>query len=297
MKKFFVFCLVCLASFFMTTTTLAEPDLRISFQEWDSAGSFDYTLYYPYSSQVISKVRLPQNQRMTILKAEYTLDEEKSFIKLQLGKTGAAIKGRGSDSDWRNTGSDTLTDYGELDAYGRQSNISIHFETVLIKNQVHQANLLLGWVQQETVNELKNIVYHLDAGEDVGDQSQPDNGSRLDGVFRGLLVGINDELFIAPDLILTTGLNVLILNAKAYGHWANHDPAWNWENEGRAVGYGANIGMKYGFNSNIQAELCYYYNHVKAIECSEILNGSLLAQLVDLEYEQKGWRAGLVILF
>ena len=88
-----------------------------------------------------------------------------------------------------------------------------------------------------------------------------------------------------------------LLNAKAYGHWANHTPAWEWENSGRAIGYGANLGLRYALSGNIQTELGYYYNYVKSTNCTETLNGELIPQLVDLEYEQQGLYLGLVLLF
>lgn len=297
MKKIFVFCLICFFSLLTPTITLAEPSLEISFKKWDQTGSFDYTLYYPNSSQIISEVSLPQNQLMIVSNVKYILDDEKGFVELQFGEAGAEIKGRGSDSDWMVEGSDTLTDYGELDPYGIQKNIAIHFGTVLSKNEAHQTNFLLGWLQQKTTNQLKNVVYHLSEGADIGDQSQPDNGSFLNGEFSGLLLGINDGLLIGSNLVLTTGLNLSFLNARAYGHWANHTPAWNWEDAGKTVGYIANVGLKYAFNSNIQAELGYCYNYAKFSGGRETLNGELLPQLVDLEYEWKGWHTGLSMLF
>ncbi len=297
MKMILILFIISLLISSLTTVTLADSRWEVSIREWEQSGFFGYTLYYPYSSQVISKVSLPQDQLMTILKAKYTFDNEKDFVKLQYGWTGAEIKGRGSDSDWTVEGSDILTDYGELDTYGKQKKVLINFGTVLIKNEIHQTNLLLGWVQQETTNELKNVVYHLRDEKDVGDLSQPDNGSYLNGVFRGLLLGINDTYNIRPNLFLAAELNVSFLSTKAYGHWANHSPAWDWENTGKTVGYGGNIGLKYAFNSNIHAELGYYYNYVKSTGCSETLNEVLISQLVDLEYEQQGAYLGLVLLF
>lgn len=280
----------------LATSTYAYSSWEISIQEWDQAGSFDYTLYYPYSSQVISEVKLPQNQLVTILKAKYITANEKSFFTLKYGGTDNEVKGRGSDSDWMIEGSDLLTDYGKLDAYGRQKIAEIDLGRVILKNEVHETNLLLGWLKQETTNELKNIVYHLSGGDDLGDQPQPDNGSYLDGEFSGLLFGIKETFKVRPNLSFTAEFDMLFLKAKAYGHWANHDPAWNWENSGRARGYGANLGLRYVLSGNIQTELGYYYNNVKSTDCTETLNGELLTQLVDLEYEQQGLYLGLVLL-
>jgi opacity protein-like surface antigen len=297
MKKSIVVCLVMIFLLSLATSTYAYSSWEVSIQEWDQTGSFDYTLYYPYSSQVISEVKLPQNQLMTILKAKYITANEKSFFVLKYGGTDNEVKGRGSDSDWMIEGSDLLTDYGELDAYGRQKIAEIDLGRVILKNEVHETNLLLGWLKQETTNELKNIAYHLSGGDDLGDQPQPDNGSYLDGELSGLILGINETYKVKPKLLLTAEMKLSLLNAKAYGHWANHDPAWNWENSGRATGYGAEIGLKYLFNNNIQAELGYGFNYAKVTGCREILNGDLIAQLVDLEYESKGLHAGLILLF
>ncbi len=296
-KKTLMFCLVGLFSLFVTTVALATPGWEISIHQWDSKGSFDYTLYHPYSSQVVSKVSLPQDQAMKILDVKYNFIDEKNYIKLQYGETETGIKGRGSDSDWMIEGSNTLTDYGELDASGKQTVYAIDFGRMILKNQAHQMNIYLGWIHQETTNELKNIVYFLSKGEDLGELPQPDNGSSLDGKFYGLTLGIDNERIIGANLKLTTGLSLSFLKINAYGHWGNHIPAWNWENTGRTVGYRANIGLKYAFSENIQAELGYYYNYAKSTGCKEILNGDLLTQLVDLEYEQKGLHLGLILLF
>lgn len=297
MKKTIIFCIVIFCIILSSTTTRADPNWEISIPKWFLTGSFNYTLFYPYSSQVVSRVILPQDQSMTILNAKYTLVNQKDFIKLKFGRTGTESKGRGSDSDWRFEGSDILTDYGELDAYGTQTIVAIDFGTIIIKNDAHQSSIFMGWVRQETTNELKNIVYHLSDGVDLGDQPQPDNGSSLAGELRGLSLGINDERIIRANLKFTTELSLLFLRTKADGHWANYTPAWNWENTGRTVGYRVDIGLKYAFNNNIQAGIGYCYNYAKATECREILNGTLLSQLVDLQYEQEGLHAGLIVLF
>lgn len=297
MKKVIIIFLSGLLLFSVSTLAFAGSHWEVSLQEWNQTGSFDYTLYYPYSSQVISEVKLPQDQLMTILKAKYVTANEKKFFMLEYGGTDTKVKGRGSDSDWMIEGSDLLTDYGELDAYGGQKIIEVGLGRVILKNEAHETNLFLGWLNQETSNELKNIVYHLSDGDDLGDQPQPDNGSYLDGEFKGLILGINENYKIKPKLLLTAEMKLSLLNTKAYGHWANHDPAWNWENSGRTIGYGANLGVRYALSGKFQTELGYYYNYAKATGCAETLNGELLSQLVDLEYEQQGLYLGLVLLF
>ena len=297
LKQLFILLLLSLLALFTTSKTLANPGWEISFQEWDQTGFFDYTLYYPYSSQVISKVSLPQDQLMKIIDVKHRFTKNNNYIRLQYGGSGTGLEGEGSDWDWVIEGFNTLTHYGVMDVFGEQKLAAVEFGTVLIDNEKQTVNLVIGWVRQETTNELKNVVYHLIDGEDVGVQPQPDNGSRLDGESSGLVLGVNQELSLRPSLILITELDVSFLSSKAYGHWANHNPAWNWENTGRTVGYGAEIGLKYIINNNLQAKLGYFYNYAKSTGCRETLNGELLAQLVDLEYERKGLQAGLVLSF
>lgn len=296
-KQILLFCLACLLSLFAPIKALADSGWEISFQERAQTGLFNYTLYYPYSSQVISEVVLPQDQLIKIINFKYHFTNKKDFIRLQYGWTGVKFKGEGSDSDWVIEGSNTITDYGILDVYGEQKVAAIDFGTVLIENEKQKVNLVIGWVRQETTNELKNIVYHLIDGEDVGYQTQPDNGSYLDGEFSGLVLGINQDLTVRKNLIFTTELNLSFLRVKAYGHWANYTPAWNWENTGRVIGHGINLGLQYAFSSQIQAEIGYRYHHAQADGCREILNGSLLSQVVDLEIEQEGLYAALMVLF
>lgn len=297
LKQIFGLCLLCLLALFATTKAVADSGWEISFKEKDQIGCFVYTLYYPHSSQVISKVSLPQDQSLRIIDVKHKFNNEKGFISFRYGGTRTEIKGKGSDSDWTIEGSDILTDYGVMDVYGDQKLVAIDMGTVLTENEFRKVKILIGWVRQETTNELRNVIYQLIEGVEVGNHTQPDNGSYLNGEFSGLIMGINQDLALRPNLIFTTGLNLSFLNIKAYGHWANHSPAWNWEDTGRAVGYGASFGLKYVFNSNVQAELGYCYNYAKSSGCKEILNGDLLAQLVDLEYERKGWHGGLIILF
>ncbi|NLW49003.1 MAG: omptin family outer membrane protease [Firmicutes bacterium] len=297
MKKVTILALNVIFLLFSTRFTLADSGWEVSIQEWDLAGFFDYTLYYPYSSQVISEVKLPQNQLMTILKAKYVSATEKNYLGLVYGGTDTRLKGRGSDSDWMIEGSDLLTDYGELNAFGKQKIAEVDLGRMILKNETHQTNLFLGWVRQNTTNELRDIVYQLSEGNDLGNQPQPDNGSYLNGEFSGLILGINETYKVKPNLLLTAELKGSFLNAKAYGHWANHIPAWNWENTGNTLGYGADVALKYTFNSNIRAELGYYYNYANFSGCNEILNGELIPQLVDLKYERKGLYAGMVLLF
>lgn len=295
--KLILFCLVAFLTLAVPTVTWADSGWEVSITQLDQAGYFDYTLYYPYSSQVISEVILPQNQLIKLINLKYHFTNGRDYLRLQYGGTGVKLKGEGSDSDWTIESSNIVTDYGVLDVYGGQKVTAIDFGTCLFENETQKINLVVGWIQQETTNELKNVVYRLIDGEDVGYQTQPDNGSYLDGEFQGLVFGLNQGLSLSPNLFLTTGIEVSLLSVKAYGHWANHDPAWNWENTGRTLGYGVGLGLQYAFSSQIQAEIGYRYHYAQADGCREILNGSLLSQVVDLELEQQGLYAALKVLF
>ena len=295
--KLFLFCLAALFTFSAPTATLADSGWEVAIVELGQAGYFDYTLYYPYSSQVISKVSLPQNQLIKTIDIKYHFTDEKAFIRLEYGGSGIKFKGEGSDSDWTIRGFDTLTDYGVFDVCGEQRVAAVEFGKVFTGNEYQKVSFVIGWVRQETTNELRNVVYHLIDAKDVGAVIQPDNGSRLNGEFSALKLGIVHDLIMRKKLIITTKLNLTFLNADACGHWANHTPAWDWENTGKTIGYGGEIGLKYIINNNIQAKLGYGYNYAKATGCKEILNGDLIAQLVDLEYERKGLYAGLILLF
>lgn len=295
--KLILFFLAAFLTLSVPTVTWADSGWAVSIAEMDQSGHFDYTLYYPYSSQVISKVILPQDQLIKTISLKYHFTNKRDYIRLQYGGTGVKFKGVGSDSDWTIEGSNTMTDYGILDVYGEQKVAVVDFGMCLFENEIQKVDLVVGWVRQETTNEFKNIVYRLIDGEDVGYLTQPDNGSYLDGEFEGLVIGLNQGLSLSPNLLLTTGIEVSVLSANARGHWANHDPAWNWENTGRAFGYGVDLGLQYVLGSRIQAEIGYRHHYVQADGCREILNGYLLSQEVDLELEQQGLYAALMVSF
>lgn len=280
------------------TTGLTKPAWDIAVHERNGAGSFDYYLHYSKSSQLLSQVSLPQEQLMTVLHIKHILPNSKASIKLVYGQTGTVIKGRGYDADWVNPGSDIMTDYGKMDAYGKQQLFSMDFEKGIFKNERQNCNVFVGWEKREIRNELKNVVYYLSYGNSFPDGTpQADDGSTLDGIFSGFHLGINDEWLIGAKLSLNTGLALAFLHAKALGCWRNHDPAWYWEDTGATIAYTADIGLKYKFSRNIGAELGYYYFHAKSTDCQEQLNNELLSNSIDLKYEQKGLRCGVSFLF
>jgi opacity protein-like surface antigen len=280
------------------TTELTKPAWDIAVNAQNGAGSFDYYLHYSKSSQLLSQVSLPQEQLMTVLHIKHILPNGKASIKLVYGQTGTVIKGRGYDADWVNPGSDIMTDYGKMDAYGRQQLFSMDLEKGIFKNERRNINVFAGWEKREIRNELQNAVYYLSYGNSFSDgKPQADDGSTLDGIFSGFHLGINDEWLVGAKLSVNTGLALAFLHAKALGCWRNHDPAWYWEDNGDTIGYTADIGLKYKFSRNIGAELGYYYFHAKSTDCQEQLNNELLSNSIDLKYEQKGLRCGVSFLF
>jgi opacity protein-like surface antigen len=242
---------------------------------------------------MVSKVSFPQDQRMLLVNLKYTFPDNNGYLKMQYGRTGVNIKGRGADSDWATLGSSALTDYGEFDAYGSQQLFSIDFGKTIIKNKIHSAGIFAGWGRKETTNELRKVIYYLDDGVSYSGLSQEDLGSVLNGNFSGIYLGINDNMVIGEKFTLNTELAVSFLHVKAYGLWNNHSPAWEWKDTGNTVGYRANIGLKYKLRYNVDAELGYYYSYAKATDCEEALNGELLSQPVDLKYRQRGFYLGL----
>jgi hypothetical protein len=178
---------------------------------------------------------------------------------------------------------------------------------MLINDGQQQIGLFVGLIQQNTSNELRNVVYHRFQSVDVGDQGQDDNGSKLDGMFRGIQVGVEKERnWVKWGWTGEIGLSAL--ETKAYGHWANHDPAWNWVDDGFTLGWRADFGMRYAITRNISAELGYSANYARNYfglsVCDENIggegldeNGEFMADRVVLSYWQQGIRIGLKFIF
>jgi opacity protein-like surface antigen len=321
MKKAVMIVLSCLCFFCFTAVSLAQaetdaglgesnpfphPAWEIALQEWKVNGWFDYMLYYPGGSQLVSKVSFPQDQLMTLLDVEHTLPNGRFFILFQYGQSGQGIKGRGSDSDWMIPGANTLTHYGDFDSDGDQRLVTLDLGIALTCDERQRTSVLLGLMQQDTVNELKNVVYHRYDGVDIGAQAQEDSGSTLNGKFRGIRLGIEKERRW-PKWTWIGRVGVTLLETKAYGHWTNYDPAWNWVDSGYTVGWTANLGLQYAIARNFYVELGYYGNYAKTyfnqLACDEFITGEGLAaggeELTDrvgLRYQQQGFRLGLKLL-
>ena len=92
-KQIFWLCLLCLLVLFTTTETLANTNWEISFEEWALTGLFNYTLYYPYSSQVISMVALPQDQLIKIINIKY-YPANNNYIRIQYAEAEPSLRGK-----------------------------------------------------------------------------------------------------------------------------------------------------------------------------------------------------------
>jgi len=281
-----------------SSLALAAPQEKfdISLQQWKVKGSFDYYLHDTGSSQLLSLVSMPQNQNMNILHLKYT-PNNRNYVRFQYGITSSGNKGRGSDTDWQNAGSSTMTDYGTMNFNGNQKMIAVDFGTVVSKSERKKTSVLWGLSRRDTTNQISNVVYHLVNGVNVGNLTQTDNGSYLNGTFSGIHIGVENEYKLNDKILLNTGLNTSYLNAKAYGHWANHLPPWDWENSGNTLGFDLNIGLIYTFHKNMMAELGYYYSYAKMTDGKERLdynNGTSVEYSgIDLGYKQRGYYFGL----
>lgn len=296
MKK----ALILTLSIFTLSSSLAlaasQDKLNISLQQWNVSGTFDYYLHYQGLSQLLSQVSMPQNQNMSILNLKY-IPNDKTYIKFQYGFTANGYKGTGSDSDWQNVGSSLKTDYGTMNFNGDQKMVAIDIGTIVSKSEKNKTSVFVGWGKRDTNNELSNVVYHLESGVDVGNVPQPDNGSYLNGTFSGIHIGVQNEYKLNNKVSLCSVLSTSYLAAKAYGHWANHLPAWEWNNSGNTFGYDISLGLNYAFNQNRKAELGYYYSYAKMTNGNETLDYgdgmAISSSGIDLGYTQKGYYIGL----
>lgn len=296
MKKIIIFTISVLL--LLGSIAGAEPAEKFDFsvQQWFKDGSFDYYLHYSAASQLLSKVSAPQQQNMTVFQLQYR-PADKHFVRIQYGVTGNGKNGRGDDSDWTVEGvPDYLTDYGTMDFYGKEKMYTIDVGTEITKTPRQSTSVFIGWGSNRTYNELRNVVYHLVDGVDVGNRGQRDTGSTLDGHFYGIRLGIENNYRFDKKLSMDNSLVVRRLTAKAYGHWANHDPAWNWVDHGKTWGYELKTGIKYAFNKDTSTRLGYYYSYAKAKEMNELLDRGTdvlyFPKDIDLRYVQRGYYFG-----
>jgi hypothetical protein len=296
LRKILIFFILILLLASLANTVLAEvpdePSWQVSLENSHLSGMFDYTLHYysSDSSQVISKVSLPQNQDMVVLTGLYSF-RNGNFIRLQYGNTDFSNKGRGSDSDWENPGLDEITSYGDMDFYGRQTILSIETGLRYIDNNRFKADLFMGYGEQSSTNEIRNVIYHLERGKDVGNRTQEDNGSSLDLKLRGVHFGTSGAMMITDNLDINLGLILSFWNMQAEGLWNNK--GYDWVDNGNTIGYTASLGVQYLFTRSLSASAGYFYNYAKANGCTEVLDGSTLGQAVDLKYETQGYKLGI----
>lgn len=298
MKKALLLTLAALM--FTSSLALAEQQqqkLNFSTNQWYKNGSFDYYLHYKNSSQLMSKVSGPQNQNMTVFILHYK-PTETQFIRFQYGLTGTSNNGRGNDSDWTIEGSpNDITWYGTVDFYGKEKMHSLDLGAEVWKDKKQTTNFFVGWGDSKTYNELRNVIYHRINGIDVGNVSQPDNGSTLDGHFYGLRYGIENQYRLDKKLSIDSSIVLKQLTTKAYGHWANHTPAWNWVNKGKTWGYDATVRLIYDCNKDTSTNFGYYYSYAKAKGIDERLTDGIstvdLPGQIDLRYVLHGYYFGL----
>jgi hypothetical protein len=290
MKK--VVILVFVAIMLLLVSHIALADWEITLNNSFLSGTFDYLLHHTSSdeSQLASKVSMPQDQNMVIIEGKYKISNSNNFWNFIYGSTKSGFKGRGSDSDWQNDG--TLYHYGDMDFEGKQTLIAVDFGTTLNQIGLHTITLFGGFEKRDTTNELKNVIYHLINSVDVGNRTQDDNGSTLDGEFLGVKIGVNDDIRISTNFSFSTGLTASWLRAKAYGQWNKYTPAWNWTDTGNTIGYTADVSFKYHFKK-LSCQVGYHYNYLKANSCRETLNGISYTPAIDLKYETKGFYLGI----
>ncbi|MDU4962181.1 MAG: hypothetical protein E6X17_16105 [Sporomusaceae bacterium] len=277
----------------VTCAQEAAPKLDVSVQQWYKSGSFDYYLRYPASPDPLSKVSAPQNRHMTMFKVQYNPDPT-WFVRAEYGVTGTGNNGRGDDSDWMDdVDPDLVTDYGTMDFYGKERMYTIDIGQRIGHGRKHATHFFVGWESNKTANELRNVVYHLIDGSPVGNRGQADLGSRLDGHFYGARLGIENNYRFDQKLSMDTSLVYRRLTAKAFGHWANHSPAWNWVDRGKTWGYTVKTGFSYAFTQDTSVSLGYRYSYAKANGADEVLDRVTdilyIPGDIDLRYVQRGY--------
>lgn len=285
----------------------AIPAWEASLLERNIDGWFDYSLYYPGRYQLLSKVSFPQNQKMKVFEIRHRLADDGFYIRFNYGQSGAGFKGKGSDSDWTVAGSNSITDYGDFDVYGDQSLVVLDLGKVLTRSEHQRTELFLGVIRQDTTNELRNVVYYRLNGMDIDALPQEDLGSTLQGRFHGIRLGVQNERHWSK-WSLTGEIGLTAIQTTAYGHWANHDPAWDWVDSGYAVGWTADASLRYSIDRHIRVELGYFSGSMGNLfglsACDETITGegldpngeSILDQVI-LGYAYQGFRIGLSVLF
>lgn len=268
-----------------------KQPVTISVAQWQAKGTFDYYLHYD-SGQLESWVSAPQQQSITMWEITKPLSEQE-FLKLTYGTSGLNDKGEGADTDWQDGTPGAPWYYGNIDFHGKQQILNVDYGRVISQDKQQKTSAYLGWNSHKTTNELKNVVYHTIAYANVGNQTQPDNGSTLRGTFEGFHVGVERDQHVGNQLKLNATFTLSYLNAAARGHWNNHTPAWVWDNKGAAVGQEFSFGANYQLRPDLSATVGYRYYYVKMVGGDEVLDTGgpgkvFLNDVIDLGYKQQG---------
>ncbi|MDR3591285.1 MAG: hypothetical protein P4N41_16650 [Negativicutes bacterium] len=296
MKK--AIALTCLLWAVCTVTFAAEPGFTQSVEGWTMQGNFIYDLYdSAQHSQKLSQVNAPQNQNMSIATVIYTVPDGSKFLRLNVGLTPSQVKGTGYDADWAALGSSALTDYGNVDFYGRQRLFNLDYGW-----NTGSTAWFVGWERRDSANCLQNVVYHLVSGSDVGNQTQADTGSILNGSEQGFHLGLENTIPIGRRLDLHTSLALGLISETAHGEWYNHSPGWIWNDSGTpTLSQTLTMTLDYHFSKQSSAFLGYSYFQAKATGLDETINqgsrNQALAGAVDLTYRQQGLIMGINAVF
>lgn len=292
MKK--VVALTCLLLTVSTAVFAAEPGFTQSVAGWSMQGNFIYDLYdSAQHNQRLSEVNAPQNQNMSIATVKYSFSGGSKFFRLNVGMTPSQVKGTGYDADWATPGSSALTDYGNVDFYGQQRLFNLDYGWA-----TGGTDWFVGWERRDSANRLQNVVYHLANGVNIGNQTQADTGSVLNGVEQGIHIGLENTLPMGRRLDLHTSLTLGLVGETAHGEWYNHSPAWIWDDSGApALSENLTMVLNYRFNKQSSAFLGYSYFQAKAVQLNETVNmghgNQMLPGAVDLTYKQQGLVMGI----
>ncbi|HYH04317.1 MAG TPA: hypothetical protein VEC37_14595, partial [Bacillota bacterium] len=207
-----------------------ESNWDVSIKQSWVDGNADFWVYYPHPNpNVISQLHAPQKQWVTLLETKYTFTNAKeSYLKFGYGSTESGNKGRGFDADWANPDDyNQISDYGTMDFYGEQTNLSIDFGFKIFESNLSKTNAFMGWTRHKTTNELRNVIYYLyDSTYLIPPIAQADIGAFYNMDFKGYRIGLEHTQQFGPKLSLTGIASLGYIETNLYGEWTNHSPKW-----------------------------------------------------------------------
>lgn len=261
-----------------------------SYQTLFQQGSADYSLYYD-ENHLESKVTMPQNQQLHSYTISLPVNQDLSW-NLTWAASKTSTKGQGRDQDWQYDNPALWYD-GSMTIYGRQTYWSVERK----KTVSPEIKRFIQFSEYHTNNELKAVTYHITNFNNVGSQSQPDNGSQLNMTFRELAIGAASEKPLTNRLSVETSGALKAGHAVAKGYWANHTPAWQWHDDGFCWGYEASIGLKYDINRDTVARIGYEQEETHAPYASETLSTGSdtyhLTEQIALKQKRRSFYAGV----